>query len=547
MPKLLLLFLLSLSTSAVCAEPPSGVTATLSLVAPDKLSIRYDIPDSCQALSFINNGFLEQAALGIRSDWQSSDGCATVDGRAVRRTGAACKSLQFTVPANQRRYDRVYPWALSIGGRLYSHTSAFAVDASCGPVNWRFSAPHGTVVVNGVPALEGTARSAQSGNVGYAPVIFLSAPLEGPAAARSYVDPRLSSATGAFVGDAVTRAFALYSRSLPGLEAAHGFVVIAKSPEQQGWWGDAASHTTIRVMVPAILPAAMEHDVGGFVAHEVAHMFQPPVWHDSWDGDQAMLSEGGAEVLQLLAQSQPGWADSGYLKRYLESAINRCVIAAEGRNWKGIGNRGWGRTPYNCGLTLHVLGLAARSTKAPAWDVMRDYYLAVRKGGATDFATALECGAKAGCGARWLSRIAGDEPLGAVLSAYAQTGGFLKPAKGDAPALVEPVMRSLFSRLMRIDCGGQVSIYEEPGVARIGPAGSCKTLREGMLIVAVEGQPMFGGAAGAALVDACGTKGLVRFGLQDGRALELGCSAAQIGTLPQLFEVDMDVLRDKLR
>jgi hypothetical protein len=540
MSKLFVLSLLSLYTTVAPAF--DGVTATLSLAGPDTLRIRYDLPDSCQALPFINNGIRDNVATALRAKWTASDACGTVDGRGVRRADASCKALQFTVPASTEKLDRVFQWAFPIGGGLYSHTSAFAVDPSCGPVSWRFSAAGGSVVFDGAPLAD---SAAPSGDAGYRAVIFLRAPLA--SGARSYVDPRMSNAAASFVSDSVTRSFALYGRRLPGIDATRGFVAITMSPDERSWGGDVAAQTTIRLMVPASLPAPMEKDVHGFVAHEIGHMFQPLDMHDAWNEDLTMLKEGGAEFLQWMAQSELAWLDSGELKLRLENAINKCVIAAQGSSWKGIRNRGWGRTPYDCGLAFHVLGLAGRSTSAPAWQLMRDYYAAGRKGASTDFSTALECGAKTGCSARWLNRIAGAEPVAAVLTAYAGTGGFLKLAQGMPPGVVEPVMRALIATLMAQDCGGQISLYQDPGMARVGAVGSCKSLRQGMDIVAAEGYPLFAGpAAVTAAYAACAAKGSVSLGLQGGDRVNLACDAAHIGGVPPLFEVDMAVLRARL-
>lgn len=542
MPRLIALSLLSLS--ATLASAHEGVTATLTLAAPDTLTIEYELPGSCKALPFINAGIRDDAAAAMRANWKANDACGTLDSRGIRRTDASCKALRFTVPASTEKLDRVYQWAYPMGGGVYSHTSAFAVDASCGPLSWRFKAPGGTVVFDGVPLSDSTF---QSGDINYKPVIFLEAALAGGAATRSYVDPGLSGATSAMVSDSVTRSFALYSSRLPGVDAARGFVAISKSPDPMSWGGDVAAQSTIHLTVPASLPAPMEPDVRGFVAHEVSHMFQPRDWHDAWGADRDMLSEGGAEFLTWMALSEQEWAKSGDLKLRLEKAINGCMIAAAGRSWSGIKERGWGRAPYDCGFTFHVLGLAARSSNAPVWLLMRDYYQAARKGLATDFATALECGGKAGCRARWLNRIAGEEPVAAVLTAYAWTGGFLRVADGAAPGMIEPVMRNLMKRLMAIDCNGQVSLYDNPGRVLIGPVGSCKALRQHMDIVAAEGRPLFAGPAAArAAYAACATRGAAKIGLKDGTELELACDSAGVGAMPALFEVDMAVLRKLL-
>ncbi|MES2017687.1 MAG: hypothetical protein V4484_14445 [Pseudomonadota bacterium] len=533
MPKLFALLLLATLQSA-----HAGVTATLSLASADTLSIRYDIPASCQALTFVNGGIRPQDAQAMRANWRASDDCASIDGKGMQRSGATCEALQFTVPASTLQLDRVYPWAFPMGGAIYSHTSAFEVDTSCGPVTWKFSAPKGTVVLNGAAYPDNvSAASAQ-----WLPVIFMERPHTG----RSYVDARLSKPTSAFVSDTVQRTFDLYGRLLPGLDVDSAFVAITLSQDPRSFGGDVAAHSTIRLSVPASLPAPMEMDIHGYLAHEVAHMHQPMKWNDSWR-DQPMIDEGGADLLRWIALAQLAWADQAYLKQYMDTAFNGCLIAAQGNSWNATAERGWGKAPYQCGLAFHAIGLAARSAQAPATTVLRDYYRAGRSGAATDFASALECGAKAGCHARWLNRIAGAEPVAAVFSDYARSGGFLKVADTASTTVLEPVMRDVIGQLMRIDCHGQVSFYDNPGMLLIGPVGQCAVLREGMSIVTAQGQPLYAGVAViASVLDACAGKGAVSLGLKDGTAIELGCSAASVRAPAELFEVDVARLRTLL-
>lgn len=539
------LALLSLLATAAAAGPKTadGVTATLSLVSPDELEIAYTLPPRCESINFLNNGVRDHIAREMRRDWIAADACGQVDARQVRRTRAACSRVSFRVPASTRQFDRVYPWAFPIGGGLYSHTSAFAVDTTCGPVSWQFVAPNGTVVVDGVPSSSPAVRAPQTARIGYAPVIFFSEPLPGGERSQRHTDPRLAPATARFVTDTADAAFRLYAAQLPGLDPAPGFIAAAVSDDGTTWRGDAANHSTIRLMLPATLSAEIRPAIRQFVAHELAHMLQPLEWNDAWDKQQPMLAEGGADLIAWLASASLGWADRAALRQGAAKAINSCVIAAEGKSWSGIGDRGWGKIPYDCGFTFHVLGLASRSTRAPAAAVMRDYYLAAQKGGPTDFARALECGAASGCSAQWLGRIAGDEPIASVLSAYAKSGAFLTTQADWDPALVEPVMRNIIARLMQADCHGQISIYREPGLARIGPVTRCKTLREGMVIVEAQARPLFASRAGIeAVLDACRTTGKTRLGLRDGARIDLDCNARDIAPPAELFDVDIDLL-----
>lgn len=521
-----------------------SVTVTLSATDSASLELRYDIPATCGALDFSNPGIAPPAANDIRRDWTPLDDCGEVDGQQTRRKNASCTSLRFRVPAATRNLDRVYPWAYPIGQGFYAHTSAYAVNpASCGAVAWKFSVPGGAVVVDGVPS-SGEALA----NAHYTPVALLLKPLPQGRAAKIHVDPSLPAADVRFLEETILDATAYLSKALPDIDFPVPYIIAVRSPDANGWRGDVANRNTMRLTISTAKPAHMQPSMRSYLAHEVSHLLQPASWKDVWKDDQAMISEGGADFLSWSTSAALGWQGREALKENLERAVNGCLAAVGGTSWRQTANRQQWPTPYACGLTFHVIGLASRVNNQPATLMLRDYYDTAQRTGKTDFAQALECGAAAGCKPRWLSRVAGTEPLAEVMAAYARTPGALfKPVEKWSAATTATIAHKLVEQLMRADCGGAVSIYNEPQAARIAAGPACKALRPGMGVVGAEGRPLFSDQTAAqAVIAACSAKHLARLGLEDGGSVDIACDAATVSLPAELYSVDIDAALKRL-
>jgi hypothetical protein len=286
-----------------------------------------------------------------------------------------------------------------------------------------------------------------------------------------------------------------------------------------------------------------------FVTHETAHLTQPRNMNDSWNDDEATIHEGGAEFLRAVTSARLGWTDRAGLKDDLERAVNSCFLGAEGKPWKAMKGRGWGKNPYDCGLTFYAIGLSSNMTPTTPLLRLRDYHLKARKGERTDFARELECGGTQACQPRWLPRLAGTESLESVLQDYArQPGSLLRMASEWGPGLVKPMAHRHMAQLMRADCKGAVSMYQEPGAARIASGPACGVLREGMVVVRAEGLPLFGTTdAVKASVKACRDKGSTVLGLQDGRSVTLACDAASVSVPARFFSVNLEQAQALLR
>ncbi|MFC0251933.1 hypothetical protein [Massilia consociata] len=418
------------------------------------------------------------------------------------------------------------------------HTSAYAPTDACGPVDWTFDVPGGTVVIDGKMAAGSATRRAADGGGEAMPTVLIEGGFPSGAMPRIHASSAFTPASKAFLADAVASIDGELRKMLPGLAFTVPFIVA--SPSEPGtYWGDVANRTVMRLSFFPTPGPEQEKLLHAFVTHEMAHLSQPSVWNDSWKEDSATIGEGGAEFLRVVTASRLGWLDRPGVQAELDQAVNACVLAAEGKSWKTMRNRNWGMNPYHCGLTFYLVGLERGPASTPALLRLRDYYVKAKQGQPTDFAQALECGAAQGCAPRWIPRMAGSEPLDTVLQAYArQPGSLLRTTSEIAPAMVKPLAFRHVGALMRADCNGSISMYHEPASARIADGPTCKTLRPGMIVTSAEGLPLFDGSAALeASVAACRTQGKTVLGMRDGSKVAMSCDAS-VSLPAQLYRVD---------
>jgi hypothetical protein len=531
-----------------CVPASAQVHATLTLRDPAALEVSYQIPPSCTALDFRNEDMRPETVATLRSDWRAADDCTEFDGRQIRRKNPSCTTLRLRVPATQRTADRVYPWAYPVEKGLYAHTAAYALTAACGPVEWTFSAPGGTVVADGVVAPDSVKRAGADGG-DWMPTVLIQQALPSGAAPRVHASSQFTPQTLRLLDSTVASIDAELKRELPGLPFSVPFIVASPSDHPSNYWGDVANRTTMRLAFPPAAGPAQETLLHTFVTHEMAHLTQPREWNDSWKGDSATIGEGGAEFLRAVTATRLGWFDRAGFAGELEKAVNSCLLAAEGKSWRAMKNRGWGLNPYHCGLSFYVIGLSSPLSSTPPLLRVRDYYRKAGKGEPTDFARELECAGASTCQPRWLPRLAGNESLESVLQDYARQPGALLRLKSEwGQSLVKPMAFRHLGQLMAADCKGGISMYHEAASARIGAGPKCGVLREDMVIVRAEGLPLFDTAdAVKESLKACREKGSTVLGLQDGRSIVLACDAKSVNVPTQLFSIDPEQAQALLR
>lgn len=528
--------------------PPSAapVVATLALHGPDALEVSYRIPPFCKALTFRNGGMRPETAALVRKDWAPVDDCTAIDFQSIRPRHAACTTLRVRVPATTRARDRVLyagvqPWAQPFGDGIYAHTAAYSVNAGCGPVAWQFSAPGGTVMVDGSAAAQAVALPPAAGNAGGdaagMPALLLAQAYRADAPPFQ-ADGQVDDAVRSLLLKTLEQARHALQAMLPALSFAPGYV-LASGAGEPVLRSDAPSPRVLHLLVPAQPPADLAAQARTLLAHELAHLGQPARWNEAWRLDLPAIREGGAEFLRLAASSRLGWLGEAQLKDELEAAVNGCLAAAGERPWHAFAQRNDGDNARRCGLTLHLLGLAPASGKDGALARLQDYYRQGRDGARTDFARALECGADAGCAPHRLPQVLGDQALAEVVRDAARRPDSLlhaQPAWG--PALVEVMAFRQLEALMRADCHGGANLARDKAAPRIGPGVRCDVLRTGMVVATAEGLPLFADArAVEASSQACRRRGATTLGLRDGRTVRLRCGPAE-GLPAAVFGVD---------
>jgi hypothetical protein len=526
-----------LACAPVLAHAGAPVKATITMRDPAAVEVSYAIPPACTALEFRIGDRPPGAMKPLRDDWRAADDCTALEGGRIVRKQAACTTLRLRVPAAARNVDRIYPWAYPVEQGLFVHTSTYAVTDACGAVDWVFEAPGGTVVVDGVMTAERGAHAA--GPVAdHMPVVLIREPFRSLQGRHVHADARFTPQTLQLLDATVAGSARQLAHDLPGMPFTVPFIVASPSTPPT-WRGDVPNRTVMRLTFPPAPGPAQEAVLHRFIPHEMSHLLQPTAWNDAWQGeDESTIGEGGAEFLRVATTARLGWLDRAALKDELENAVNGCVLAADGKPWKAMRNRGWGQNPYQCGLAFYAIGLAAADTDSPLLR-LRDYNRKAKQGERTDFARDIECGGVKDCQPRWLPRLAGSEALDAVLSDYArQPGALLRVTDTWSPALVEMLAFRHVGQVMRADCGGAVSMYEEDRAARIADGPTCGTLRPGMVVIQAEGRPLFEGADGLkASVAACRASGRTVLGLRDGTSVTVPCGAG-VGLPAHVYAVD---------
>lgn len=368
------------------------------------------------------------------------------------------------------------------------------------------------------------------------PVLLIQEPLRAMQGRRVHADARFAPQTLQLLDATVAGAGRQLALDLPGIPFAVPFTVA--SPAPQGFRGDVPNRTVMRLTFQQAPGPDEDTSLRRLVSHEMSHLLQPTDWNDAWQEDESTIGEGGAEFLRVATSTQLGWLDRAGLKDELETAVNGCVLAADGKPWKAMRNRVRGMNPYHCGLAFYAIGLSGTDTPLLR---LRDYNRKAKLGERTDFARDIECGGTKDCSPRWLPRLAGDEALDAVLSDYArQPGALLRVTDTWSPALVKVLAFRLVDQLMRADCGGALSVYHEDTGPRVADGPKCATLRTDMVVVKAEGLPLFeGDGAVKASVAACQANGKTVLGLRDGTSVTLARGTG-VGLPAHVYAVDTE-------
>ena len=540
-------FLLSTCLLAGLMSPHAGaadVTVHLQLTAANALDVSYHVPKTCTTLTFLNHETLPQFGKEIRAAWQALDDCASVNGETITKTNQTCSNLRFRVPASKKVFDRVSPGSFPVGEGLFVNTTNYAVGDQCGKVAYHFSAA-GSIAFKG--QLFQKEATYQEPDAQYMPLLLLQKQIAIKNGAISYFDPALAEENRLLLQNSAEQAIDFYRRALPDLH--FRTPILAATAVNDGgyfsYWGDAGD-----VMRLALYnwpsPATPEADarLRKFVWHEFAHRFQPSSTIVKL-GRDPFIVEGGADYLRWVGGIKNKQLGVKEAEQEINTALSNCISKTGDSSWKSLPETltHRGSFPYECGLALHVMGLAARQNNSDALQQMNDYYLALDKGESIEFAQAIECGKDKDCTPSWLPKLLGDQPLKATWSAFFVETQLAK-VSGPNREQIADLQRQAFASLMQTDCMGNISFRRNPHDFSIEAIPACKVLREGMQINEIENLPLF---TDILVVDemnrACETRGKVSLGLVNGEKIFVACKTPF--ALPTYYAVDMPRLLRK--
>ncbi|MBC3907862.1 hypothetical protein [Undibacterium umbellatum] len=523
----------------------ADVTVHLKLISPEKLEVSYQLPQSCDVIPFLNHETLPKFGGEIRARWQAVDDCGTADGTTLTKTNKACSGLRFDVPAASKFYDRVSPGSFPMGEGMYVNTTSYAVSDKCGSVGYQFSAP-GSIAFKGQLFQETASYDAYDGQ--YMAVLLLKKQISSKAGVISYFNPALGEKNIQLLQNIADQAVDFYYQALPdvGFRKPILAATVAQNDGGPSFWGDAGDVLRLALYN---WPEHPNPDSDGrlrkFVWHEFAHRFQPPSAKER-EQHAPYIVEGGAEYLRWTASLKTRWVSPEDAASELGTAISNCIFVAGEYSWKTLPQNlaASGSVPYDCGLALHVMGLAVRQNDGSPLQQMNDYYRAFETGNTNSFEQAIECGKKKECTPQWLPKLMGEQPMSTVWPEFLASTQLAKPAPLPTTQYAK-IQRMAFATLMEEDCNRNISFYTEKDAFVVGEIKGCGLFKSGMSVHEMDGKKIFGSSL---LVDdmvrACKASGKVSLGLKNGESIAVPCKGAF--KLPQFYAVDMKRLMQKL-
>jgi hypothetical protein len=521
------------AASAATGEPRGGgVTVDMTLVGVDAIDVVYRMPAACTTLP-LAKPFDASLVEHLRKAWVREGHCGELDGDRIQRP-AACREVRFRVPASDEIHDRVYPPAYPIDGLgVYAHTGLFAPTDACGPVTWRFAAPHGEVVFDGRRrGREYVVRDGDPSHASFASVYLSARPLPATSGPVTVYAPGVPAWLRDTLEAASHAVDARYRALADGIDIDVPAVVVSDR-EDGGPPRSKADVANQRMMRIGFKNFAGTHDdegmrtfLRGLIAHEFAHVLQNP----ALGADEiAWEAEGGAEFMRWITLYRLGWRTAAESAGDLADALDACIEAAGERRWTAIPGRNQGRTPYACGLAIHALALASRKGGGSPEAALMLFYRAARNHPEASPAQWLECGRDLACEPRTIPALLDrDTPFGAALIAEVERLGV--GAVDDAPprgAVRSRMAARTFQALMSEDCNGGYSFNTSPTHIDVLKMAGCKSLHEGLHVTGFAGAALgdTGADASAAARAACARSPTVELQLDGLAPLMVACPA----------------------
>lgn len=455
------------------------------------IKVEYFLPTHCPSLKLLNP--YQDRTQQLRQDWKSLNDCGSLSAEGVIGKKNGCNTLSFTVPIEAKIIDRVNPIAYPIDGKgVLVHTATFSVDNSCGEVNWAFSSPGGSLIIDGSNRGQQTNIQQSKESYIYSTGVFFSYK---KLARNTYI---IASDTApeklhSGIENGSQKINDYFLKTYPSLQFSPPTLFIGNTIElgRSGFQADLSSPKMIRFGFFNWQENQLS-DTLSTIAHEYAHILQPEIFFTL--GGRPIHSEGGAEYLRWMTDYRLGWRDKNYTSWYFSNAVRQCLDATDNRPWRTIESRqsNFGLIPYACGLTIHTLALASRKNTASADQNLEAYYQGAKSNHDLSLSRALECGNLQSCNPEFLEDFFNSSlSTATVIGRQLEQLGLVKSRSymGSGENLT-PLSKKAFESLMIEDCGG-TDLWLFPDKFITGKSAQCKSIPQDATILSVEGVSYF--------------------------------------------------------
>lgn len=292
-------------------------------------------------------------------------------------------------------------------------------------------------------------------------------------------------------------------------------------------------------------------ELAKIVAHELAHQWNAhlfkPVSSEKSGG--SWLAEGQAEYAATVVAEHFGWFTSSAALQHFTSLVNDCLEAPAQRPIAE--QRHSFRAVYGCGVTFNLLAQAALQKATPPktfFDLWKAIYskAATRHHKYSVETYVAELGRLSGNMRipKMISTLVTEsahQKDADIIKALHLLGFGLKPVNSNNhnPALGRIAAESLFTKIMKSDCGGQANYNIGSSGFTVQPTSQCQVLGQSYTVIGIDGHTLFanGIAAYKAVETECGNGKKIRLQVKARKKpITINCPA-KIPPLPRLVDI----------
>lgn len=519
----------------------------------DALIARYKLSEPTSAFEFAPYDTPQR-----RDAWSPSTEGWNFDGASVTRNdGAEFSDFVLRMVPDPQYHDRRNVVVSRIGQGWALYLAALGGSGEPATVHFKGFKPDSVLLLGSHQGgiMESVTTDGNDRRVAYL------GPVAGTAIAPGSLEPLIVAspslpewARDTLQGNAVGMAVVLEKRlGVPAVS--RPLILVAYNPDSSatGTKGGALGGATIQLNLHS-LPVEANEDasdrLAGLIAHEMVHLWINEVWDTTENAAQPWLHEGAAEYLAVR------WLRNGndFQKRAGRHLAN-CVSSLRGRPLDGSDGPLYGRIPYDCGFSLHLVAEKTGITNGRG-DVLDPWRSVVNRAddGRYDSSLFLSIASERGGQAfddfaNALLRVqAGLKPL--ILGQALESLGLTVASKPPDRTRGNELMQSALRALGRHYCRGSHGWWTETSYLRMDTGNRCGPFLPGdPLVSTVNGVSLTSEPykAYVALRHACDAGAPLTFAMPDGQELPAFECAATIAT-PALF-AELDGMPDlpKLR